>query len=190
MIGRSKEFLQVDNPEVWEILRSPLQLASRLLVDASYWPWYVNLLVLPETGTNRKITCRWDALFNGEYKPIENSRKPIDRVKQFLLSFHQRGPALRNDPEALEELQRQILEASEKIRFGLHSGYARGDTGMPYDLKQDHIHYGETVPASIYPYTKVWLGVEILQPLLRRDLTDAERYVQYFSSSLQLWWLI
>lgn len=143
---------KVANPIVWEILQPALKLASQLLTNASSWPW-------------------WDALFNGTYEPVERGRVPPDKADMTLLRFRARHMRL-HDPR---QLQWQILEIGDDIMFGFCSGYTNTYNQLPREGRRDKYVYGTMEPKIYEDYTKVWISVEILQPLLRTDLKESER---------------
>lgn len=154
--------LQAEEPVVWNILEPSLRLASLFLTNASYYSW-------------------WDALFNGTYKDIPTYRIPDSHLHETFLSFHQRPYHIRNTPEAISDMQIRLLTASERIRFRLFSGYTNCNTNIPV---KEIFHYGETNvelwEGNVRELVRVNVAIEVLQPLLRGDLTDAERYVHLF----------
>lgn len=118
---------------------------------------------------------RWDALFNGENKPIDRRRKPPDKIYQYLISFHERPAHIRHRPEEEQLLQKQFMEAAETIRWGISSAYTELNTGVP-GRNTGIQAYARTDSNMIYDHIKIWVSAERLQPLFRTDLLDAERY--------------
>lgn len=121
---------------------------------------------------------RWDALFLGEYRAIDDSRKPPDKKAALLASFHQRPFQSRNQSVEIHKLDEQMKNMKNKIRFGLWSGYDNAYSGRYHENKQ--YFYGITMSsiftrADLEQGAKTYLSIELLQPLLRADLTDFER---------------
>ncbi|KAH8586422.1 hypothetical protein B0O99DRAFT_585965 [Bisporella sp. PMI_857] len=59
-----------------------------------------------------------------------------------------------------------------RIRFGLYSGYNSIDTNCAWRTPWS---CGETQPSLILGYVRVFIAIEMLQPLLQDDMTNAER---------------
>ena len=91
-----------------------------------------------------------------------------------LLQFCARSPEIQASQEARNKLKINILEKHEEIKFGFFSGYTDPMTGLPRSGRGKHI-FGSANTCPFEDHTKVWIAVEILQPLLRNDLKDAER---------------
>lgn len=119
---------------------------------------------------------RWDALFNGSYNRVKLFRIPPEYRHMALLTFHARSPNIQASEQARNQLTNDILEIHEDIRFGFFSGYTNPLTHLP--RSRDKINkyiFGSTNTVPFEDHTKVWIAVELLQPLLRHDLTDSER---------------
>lgn len=123
-------------------------------------------------------------MFNGEYKEIEQSRRPPNTDAR-LLSFHRRKPWVYGQPQEMEWLRDQLKQVSKHIRFGLCSGYTNPWIGMSHQARNSYV-CGQTVDLHFpgQEFITCYISIETLQPLLRTDLTDAEWCV--FSKGSQL----
>ncbi|TAQ86025.1 hypothetical protein B7494_g5654 [Chlorociboria aeruginascens] len=95
----------------------------------------------------------WDALLSGGYGQIPKSRLPAEDAEDIYYSFHQRDLLARTHPASvgLVKMRTGIVDKSTSPRFGVTTISNKGE---------------EIV---------VTLGIEYIQLLLRKDLTDAER---------------
>jgi hypothetical protein len=123
--------------------------------------------------TPKLNTSRWDALFNGSYNRVKPHRIPPSHAYMKLLSFHARSAHVRASPTAASQLRSDILSIHPEIRFGFFSVYTDPLTHLP--RRVDEYIFGSTNQVLYEERTKVWIAVEILQPLLRPDLNVSER---------------
>lgn len=61
---------------------------------------------------------------------------------------------------------------AKKMQLVFYSGYTEEETNLP---KQRAWSYGQLSPHQFRDKFKIALAIETVQPLLRNDLTDAER---------------
>ncbi len=115
---------------------------------------------------------RLDALFNGSFRSIAEHRIPPEHEHHTLVSFHQRPVQIRNAPSAIAQLNGQILAAAKNIRFRLISGYTNCNSGL---VVKEKFHFAEIQNEIYSDFVRINIAVELLQPLLRNDLTGAER---------------
>lgn len=110
---------------------------------------------------------RLDALLYGRLEIVENTNPVVKR-------FHRRTGEERVKKPRSEALDQRIQEMKQNVTFGLYSGYEQGASGLP---ERRTVRYGSTRQdrALEEVSVQVRLGIEMLQPLLRKDLTDAER---------------
>jgi hypothetical protein len=89
------------------------------------------------------------------------------------MSFHQRAPEVRNTPAAIALLQSKLTNAARGIKFRLFSGYC--NTGLPVKEIYSYAEMNNEIWGGVDGIWRINIAIEILQPLLRNDLTDAER---------------
>jgi hypothetical protein len=82
-----------------------------------------------------------------------------------------RSPDLRESDEAKKLVQDEFEELARSVRVALYSGYTNALTGLP---TQDSHGYGATVQRWGAKRIKIYIGIEMIQPLLRKDLNDVE----------------
>jgi hypothetical protein len=87
--------------------------------------------------------------------------------------FFSRPPAVYSKPQAAAQLKQDLLAVHDEIKFGFFSGYTWPITHLP--RKRHKYVFGMTGGTVYEDFIKVWISVEILQPLLRDDLSGAER---------------
>ena len=122
--------------------------------------------------TNANVYPWWDALFTDRFDEVEQWRIRPEEQHMRLLSFHQRRPEERNTPQAIRHVQDAIIRAASKIRMALTSGYTNTETLVP---KRRQYTYASMKEDFFQGFTKINLSIELLEPLLRNDLTGAER---------------
>ncbi|CZR60774.1 uncharacterized protein PAC_10670 [Phialocephala subalpina] len=160
--GDEAGYWLAENDAVWKHLEPCLQLASLLITNAEYFPW-------------------WDALVYGELQPIDDSRRGLDDLNKAIFSFHQRTHAEYTKFENIQKLQSKLRVAADKIHCYLWSGYCEPDTGatikhsatwgitgglITSEAQEGHIHIG--------------IAIESLQPLLTGGLNEDEKLFQQF----------
>jgi hypothetical protein len=90
--------------------------------------------------------------------------------------FSERAAGMHSTVEASKQLKVALLTAHDEIKFGFFSGHTSNLTHLPRTQKRQSYVYGVTQPCPhSADITKVWISVEMLQPLLRDDLNPAER---------------
>ena len=117
---------------------------------------------------------RWDALFNGDYEFIEEDI-PVEWRSGQLLGFK---PSSSLRPDAAR-LQHDIMKVSGKINFELYSGWTKPNTGLATKLPDGECGYGRT-SLDMTGGTNVFIGFELLEALMRDDLTSAERKLDVY----------
>lgn len=114
---------------------------------------------------------RLDALLNGRHEDIPNSPEGLKLQRFFSRSY---GERMNNSsPEALESM---IQKLTSKVTFAFHSGYEDVATGLPRSRTSRN---AITRNHTVYDRIEVLISTELAQPLLRDDLTDAEKYVAW-----------
>ncbi len=115
---------------------------------------------------------RLDALFKGPITPLP-ALKPEDIDKYWQIS--ERAPAERNTDSEFFDLQKRLKSLAGWIRIGFMNTRTHNVCGMGEDgyLSGLTVLEEEFLPHRI----QMLIAVEMLQPLLRQDLTDAERSV-------------
>ncbi|OBT69222.1 hypothetical protein VE03_01844 [Pseudogymnoascus sp. 23342-1-I1] len=146
----SNGFMVAENEIVWEALKPVLQLTTQYLLNAHLWPW-------------------WDALLseaNSDNKIIEQS--PHVSSEQNLF-FWMRTP---------EEVSKQALQVKELFMemkghwlFHFRSMFSNSTRGGPTSIEWTGVTtmYGGPGKGSIC------IGSELMEALVRTDLTEAER---------------
>ena len=112
-------------------------------------------------------TTRLDALFNGQFETAHN-----DSVGKVITHFYERPHIERIRRPTNELLQDQIMRMCNNVWFALHSGYEELSSGL--SVKPTNT-YGITRNHGPYERVEISIAIEMLQPLLRKDLTDAEK---------------
>ena len=87
--------------------------------------------------------------------------------------FHARPSILHATPQAAAKLTQAILAAHDEIKFGFYSGYTWPTSNLP--RRRDRYSFGATQGVGYEDFVKVWISVEILEPLLRVDLSGHEK---------------
>jgi len=124
---------------------------------------------------------RWDALFaKDNFYDIPDSRKGPEDVSKHLLGFRARSPRLRESDEAKKLVQDEFEELARTVKVALYSAYTNPLTGLP---TLDSHGYGMTIKRWGAKMIKIYIGIEMSQPLLRKDLNDAETYVTRLHSN-------
>lgn len=113
---------------------------------------------------------RLDALFKG---PIINLPTINSGDADKLWMFSQRTAAERNTEAEFQDLQRKILDLSGKIRIGFRNTSSHYITGIA--TEDFTLGYTQTWEDFVPNNLLMLISIEVLQPLLRQDLTDAER---------------
>lgn len=121
---------------------------------------------------------RWEALFNGEYEFIEDNIPDMWKGGKLLRFQPSYGP-LRDE----QQLQRDILDISDKIGLSLHSGLTYEGSGCP--LEAGEFTFGVTVRDRAGEI-RIYIALEILECLMRDELTPAERKLEIFRVAVTL----
>ena len=124
---------------------------------------------------------RWDALFNGNFSQVQPKRLPPKYAHMTPFQFHARPPFVYAGSQAGAKLKQDILAVHDEIKFGFFSGYTWPMTHLP--RKRGKYVFGMMEGAVYEDFIKVWISVEILQPLLRDDLSGPERWVSCKNAS-------
>ncbi|ESZ91772.1 hypothetical protein SBOR_7842 [Sclerotinia borealis F-4128] len=147
ILGREEGFWMADNPVVWNLLKPCLQLATLMLHNECKYSWL-------------------DALLNVNYDDVPNSPEGMKLQRFFSRTHEERTKQL---PQTLEKL---IQDLTNVVIFGFNSGYEDVETGLPSLRTSRNAITGDH---SMYDRIKVLISTEMAQPLLRDDLTDAEK---------------
>ncbi|KAM0126583.1 hypothetical protein ACHAP3_009244 [Botrytis cinerea] len=148
ILGDEIGFWMADNPVVWTLLKPCLQLATMMLHNECKYSWL-------------------DALLNGTYEDVPESIKGI-KLQRFFSRTHSEKIS-RSSPRILEN---SIQNMTSKVVFGFHSGYEEVTTGLPRSRTSRN---AITRNHTIFDRFEVLVSTEMAQPLLRNDLTDAEK---------------
>jgi hypothetical protein len=106
-----------------------------------------------------------DALFHGRYEDIANTR---------LQRFYRRSQGERIADPKMQETQPKIRDMTQNVRLALYSGYEDPSSGLPaLRVNRNAI----TKNNLAYKRVEILFAIELLQPLLRDNLTDAEKWV-------------
>lgn len=89
------------------------------------------------------------------------------------MSFHQRAPEVRNTPDAIALLQSRLANLARGIKFRFFSGYCY--TGLLVKEIYSYAEMQNEIWAGVNGIWRINIAIEMLQPLLRSDLRDAER---------------
>ena len=120
------------------------------------------------------MLVRLDALLNGSYEDVPESIKGI-KLQRFFSRTHSEKIS-RSSPRILEN---SIQNMTSKVVFGFHSGYEEVTTGLPRSRTSRN---AITRNHTIFDRIEVLVSTEMAQPLLRDDLTDAEKWVAWIPS--------
>lgn len=115
------------------------------------------------------------ALFNGNFSQVQPGRLPPQYAHMTAFQFHTRPPFVHASSQAAAKLKQDILAVHNEIKFGFFSGYTWPMMHLP--RKRDKYVFGMMEGAVYEDFIKVWISVEILQPLLRDDLSGPEQCV-------------
>ncbi|KAM0152810.1 hypothetical protein ACHAPG_007473 [Botrytis cinerea] len=148
ILGDEIGFWMADNPVVWTLLKPCLQLATMMLHNECKYSWL-------------------DALLNGSYEDVPESIEGI-KLQRFFSRTHSERTS-RSSPRILEN---SIQNMTSKVVFGFHSGYEEVTTGLPRSRTSRN---AITRNHTIFDRIEVLVSTEMAQPLLRDDLTDAEK---------------
>ncbi|KAJ8059426.1 hypothetical protein OCU04_012370 [Sclerotinia nivalis] len=108
-----------------------------------------------------------DALLNGRYEDVPNSPKGM-KLQRFFSRTH--GERIHHS--FARPLEILIHDLTSKVMFGFHSGYEDVATGLPRSRTSRN---AITRNHTVYDRIEVLISTELVQPLLRDDLTDAEK---------------
>lgn len=108
-------------------------------------------------------------MFFGDRRPIDPARNPGGTP---FYSIHARPGAVRQSLDELNKLHMISVSLSDHLRFRFYSGYT--DTGTDIAVNKNDYVYGETVFDPITKQITMNISIEMLQALLRGDLTQAE----------------
>ncbi|KAG4027309.1 hypothetical protein MFRU_031g00570 [Monilinia fructicola] len=148
ILGREEGFWIANNPVVWRMLKPCLRLATLMLHHECKYSWL-------------------DALLNGRSEAVPNSPKGL-KLQRFFSRRH--GERINHcSPEIIE---RTIQDLTSRVVLGFHSGYEDVATGLPRSRTSRN---AITRNHTVYDRIEVLISIELAQPLLRIDLTDAEK---------------
>lgn len=96
------------------------------------------------------------------------------------MRFKIRHPYIAQNLVTKQRLKRFFLKASENIIFTLSSGHNDFDTGLP--LGPGRFMYGCSYMGKpgVFPKARVIISFELLEALMRTDLTPAERAIENY----------
>jgi hypothetical protein len=153
-----------------------LKVISLYLTDGPLLGWYVKYL--GRYAVCLLISVRIDGLLFGQLEPIPRGQIPDEQ------DFHNRK-FYRIRLRRLEVIKAQrgrvlekLIEVAKNVELGLVSGFNDTMTGMP---ESSGITLGKTFfNMTWYDKTKIFVAIEMVEPLLRTDLTVAEHAVETF----------
>lgn len=106
--------------------------------------------------------------------------------RQPLLNIRQRPPHIANEKTAQNTVKDRLYRKLPKsVRLRLYSAYENPKTGI---VTTEDRGYGVTYVSSGTGYIWINLALEMFQPLLRDDLSEAERCVVNFG--VRRMWLV
>lgn len=130
------------------------------------YSWYVPRYLIAAFQVDSAL--RLDALLNGRSEAVPNSPKGL-KLQRFFSRRH--GERINHcSPEIIE---RTIQDLTSRVVLGFHSGYEDVATGLPRSRTSRN---AITRNHTVYDRIEVLISIELAQPLLRIDLTDAEKY--------------
>jgi hypothetical protein len=108
-----------------------------------------------------------NTLFHGRYEDIRNTSG--DTCVQ---RFYRRPEGERIADSKTQETQQIIRDMAQNMRLALYSSYEDPSSGLPaLRVNRNAI----TKSNLVYKRVEILLAIELLQTLLRDDLTDAEK---------------
>lgn len=123
---------------------------------------------------------RLDALVSGQQEPIlqhEVPNRPLYRRRQYR-RFRLRHPRLAQQDTERAKVQNRLLSIAKILKLGLMSGHNMPLNGLPDD---NTIFLGKTMyNPSVYDKVRMFVAIELVEPLLRTDLNPAERATDTF----------
>lgn len=112
--------------------------------------------------------CRLDAILKGK---LTNTGTQVNN--RAVLVLNPRTEEERRRSLDLNEIQDIFnKDLKDKIKFQINTGYAQFPSNLPGGIFENR---GLTTKGMWEEHALITLAVEILEPLLRDDLTDAER---------------
>lgn len=123
---------------------------------------------------------RWDAFVNGTVHLIPTARIPPmhQDPRKPLLNVRQRPASIANQRAAQDTVKDRLYrKLPNSVRLRLYSAYENPKTGV---VTTEDRGYGVTYVSSGTDYIWINVALEMFQPLLRDDLSEAERCVVDF----------
>lgn len=126
-----------------------------------------------------QLTCthRWGALLHGKHRtiPLKTIISPEKYVDTVLLNFRPLSMEERlAEPNFEDNVKQGINKLMSHVEFAFFSGYTNPNNGL---VISDTVSGAITeIPLDPKIATRIFLSIELVQPLLRKDLTDAGRY--------------
>ncbi len=131
----------------------------------------VSLLVLPDTKMNER---RLDALLFGQRREVDPARNPHPDICDLEI-FHQRPVKQRTGQREADKLREVLKDMAKHLKLRLTSGCCEEDNSLP----REDFHFARAITTPrLYNgkwQLRIFVSIEFLQPLLRNDLTPAER---------------
>ncbi|TVY81641.1 hypothetical protein LSUE1_G005802, partial [Lachnellula suecica] len=149
----------MDNDEYWAVLEECLKLVSLMLAHASSHPWFDALLHSEREDIDpRRFSAR------------DLNRYPGDELSKHWKSISVQQPSVGSTtetPKVMEQIIRDVLQ--KRLRFGFMSRDINPLTDEIFEngaKVEAMAHFGENM--------KVYLSVQLLQPLLAGRLSEGE----------------
>jgi hypothetical protein len=159
--------MQADNPIVWDLLKLIVRLASKILNNEYQYSWYDHWCKTRELSLLIHIS-RLDALFND--KLIEFGM-PVN--SKALLILNPRTEDERRISLNANEIQNIFTnDLKDKIKFQIACRYTEGASDLPGGKYNGNSF---TTQGKWGEHSVITIAVQLLEPLLRDELTDAER---------------
>lgn len=163
---------------MWKALEPCLRLASLFLANSHTSRWYV-LLGPHEQALKTNGFDRWDTLLFGRYEEV------MDGIpNEFKGQLLRLKPNLDRATLDYDQHQKQFQELLKhyQIEYHLISGWTNASTGLPNNPRRGSWKHA-TTKEPLSPMSnriEVYISYELLEPLLRSDLTAAERKIDTF----------
>jgi hypothetical protein len=171
--------LQAANDEVWNAIVPAIKLVSLFLTNAHVSPWFVKQLDMRPECMRADFDFRLDGLLFGRREQIQRSEIPKDEqyASKIYQRFIARPPSVVQHQKERDKVQDKLLSVAKNVEWSLMSGHNQPLNGLPSDM----VYLGITRPQPMwYEKTSIIIAIEMVESLIRTDLTKAERAIETF----------
>lgn len=122
---------------------------------------------------------RLDGLLFGPREPIPRSEIPNrgEFASQQYQRFRARRLSVVQSQEERNKVQDKLLSVAKNVEWSFMSGYNQPLNGLPNSM----VYLGVTQPQPMwYEKTSIIIAIEMVESLIRMDLTTAERAIETF----------